>query len=47
MNIPLNHMDEPRLVVPYEEVEKYMWVEQLSRRMPPVSMVKQEFTRES
>jgi hypothetical protein len=47
MDVPLNAMDEPRLVVPYEEMVKYMNVEKLSRSMPSISMVKQEFTGES
>jgi hypothetical protein len=47
MDIPLNPMDEPRIVVPYEEIAKYVKAERSSRRMPPASMVKQEFTGKS
>ncbi|MCJ1365947.1 hypothetical protein MMC16_005072 [Acarospora aff. strigata] len=35
MDIALNAMDEPRLVVPWEDINRYMEAERASRSMPP------------
>jgi hypothetical protein len=39
MDIPLNAMDEPRILVPWEEINGYMEKEQQSRVMPPANEV--------
>ncbi len=43
MDIPLNAMDEPRLVVPWEKIDMYMQIERSSRKIMPVSEVKQGY----
>lgn len=43
MDIPLNAMDEPRVLVPWEEINEYMGKEQSSRGLPPASQVISEF----
>jgi len=43
MDIPLNPMDEPRIVVPWEEINKYMEIEKKSRVIHPTSQVVERF----
>lgn len=43
MDLALNAMDEPRIVVPWEEINKYMETERETRSMPPPSEVISEF----
>ena len=45
MDIPLNAMDEPRILVPWEQINKYMELERKSRKMPPAKDVISEFQR--
>lgn len=50
IDIPINIMDEPRIVVPWEEMDKYMRAERATRKMTPSSMVKNQYpnnTRDS
>ncbi|KAI9822537.1 MAG: hypothetical protein M1827_000256 [Pycnora praestabilis] len=44
MDLPLNAMDEPRLVVPWEDIDNYMEMELASRRTPPPEDVVSEYT---
>ena len=44
MDIALNAMDEPRIVVPWEEIDKYMEIERTTRGMPPPSEVVSDFS---
>lgn len=44
MDLALNAMDEPRIVVPWEEIDKYMEIERATRNMPPPSEVVSEFS---
>ncbi|KAI9801217.1 MAG: hypothetical protein M1825_003491 [Sarcosagium campestre] len=46
MDIPINGMDEPRLVVPWEKIEEYMMAESRSRKLAPVQEVISDFTGE-
>jgi hypothetical protein len=43
MDIPLNAMDEPRIVLPWEDVNKYMEKERAARSMPPAKEVVSDF----
>ncbi|TQS35172.1 hypothetical protein Golomagni_04414 [Golovinomyces magnicellulatus] len=43
MDIALNAMDEPRIVVPWEKVNEYMKVERKKRRMPAAESIISEF----
>jgi hypothetical protein len=43
MDIALNPMDEPRVVVPWEEIDGYMRTAAKTRRMPGVKSVMEEF----
>lgn len=43
IDIALNAMDEPRVIVPWEEMNKYMEIERATRKMPPPSEVISEF----
>ena len=43
MDIALNAMDEPRIAVPWEEINKYMEIERRTRGTPPPSEVVSEF----
>jgi len=43
MDIALNAMDEPRLVVPWEDINRYMEAERASRKMPPPEEVVSEY----
>lgn len=43
MDIPLNAMDEPRILVPWEEIDGYMKTEQEKRSTPPAKEVISEF----
>lgn len=45
MDLSLNAMDEPRINVPWEQVNKYMEVERASRKIPPASKVISEFQK--
>ena len=45
MDIPLNAMDEPRILVPWEEINGYMEKERGSRTMPPASEVVSDFQK--
>lgn len=45
MSLPLNAMDEPRIVAPWEEVNEYMEIERSTRSMAPVNEVVTEFQR--
>ncbi|KAI9799163.1 MAG: hypothetical protein M1833_004203 [Piccolia ochrophora] len=44
LDVPVNGMDESRLVVPWEKIDEYMAAEKKSRQMPPPSEVVQEYT---
>lgn len=44
MDLPLNPMDEPRLVVPWEEIDQYMAHQKKSRILAPKDKVKTNFT---
>lgn len=44
MDLALNAMDEPRIVVPWEEIDKYMEIERATRSMPPPSEVVSDFS---
>ncbi|RSL47595.1 hypothetical protein CEP53_009875 [Fusarium sp. AF-6] len=43
VDMPINYMDEPRLLVPFEELSKLVDQEGSNRRMPPVKEVMTEF----
>ncbi|KAL2071949.1 hypothetical protein VTL71DRAFT_11292 [Oculimacula yallundae] len=43
MDIALNAMDEPRIVVPWEEINRLMEIERTTRVMPPASETIQKF----
>lgn len=43
MDLALNAMDEPRLVVPWEDINRYMEAERASRKMPPPGEVVSEY----
>jgi len=43
MDIPINPMDEPRIVVPWEEIEKYTDIEKKARVIHPTSQVVESF----
>ena len=43
MDIPLNPMDEPRVLAPWEEVNKFMEIERRSRHLTPTSEIVQDF----
>ncbi|KAG4421263.1 hypothetical protein IFR04_005565 [Cadophora malorum] len=43
MDIALNAMDEPRIVVPWEEIDKFMEIERTTKTMPPPTEVISEF----
>ncbi|RDW84821.1 hypothetical protein BP6252_02411 [Coleophoma cylindrospora] len=43
MDIALNAMDEPRIVVPWEEINEYMDIERQTRNMPPAADVIQTY----
>ncbi len=43
MDIAVNAMDEPRLVVPWEDIDRYMEAERASRNMPPPEEVVSEY----
>lgn len=45
MSLPLNAMDEPRIVAPWEKVNEYMEIERSTRSMPPASEVVAEFQK--
>lgn len=45
MDIPLNAMDEPRLVVPWEDINSYMEKASTTRGFPPTSQVKSAYQR--
>jgi len=45
MDIPLNAMDEPRILAPWEEVNALMNRERETRNMPPPGEVIQEFSK--
>lgn len=43
MDIPLNAMDEPRIVTPWETINEYMEIERKERSMPPAAEVSSEY----
>ena len=45
MDIPLNAMDEPRILAPWEEINSLMNRERETRNMPPPGEVIQEFSK--
>jgi hypothetical protein len=45
MDLPLNSMDEPRILVPWEDINDYMEKEQAARMMPPPNEVFSEFQK--
>lgn len=45
MDIPLNPMDEPRIVTPWEEINEYMKTEKKTRAMHPTSQVIERFQK--
>jgi len=44
MDIAVNSMDEPRLTVPWEDMNEYIRKEQAARKMPPPSQVISKFS---
>lgn len=44
MDIALNAMDEPRIVLPWEQINKYMEIERSTRHLPPPEEVVSDFT---
>ncbi len=44
MDLAINVMDEPRLVVPWEQINEYMQAEKKSRKLVPVSEVLSEYS---
>lgn len=44
MDLPINVMDESRMVVPWEEIDGYMEKERASREIVPAGKLKQNFT---
>jgi hypothetical protein len=45
MDIPLNAMDEPRVVAPWEKISEYMEIERKERAMPPAADVVSKFQK--
>lgn len=45
MDIALNAMDEPRIVLPWEQVDKFMEIERSTRSMAPPGDVVKEFSK--
>lgn len=45
MDIPLNAMDEPRVFVPWEDINRYIEIERKERSMPPPAEVSSEFQK--
>lgn len=45
MDIPVNPMDEPRIVAPWEDIAKYMEIEKKTRFIHPTSQVIQHFQK--
>ena len=45
ISLPLNAMDEPRIVAPWEQVNEYMEIERSTRSIPPASEVISEFQK--
>lgn len=45
MDLSLNAMDEPRIVTPWEEIDKLMELERQSRKMPPATEVVTKFSK--
>jgi hypothetical protein len=45
MDLPLNAMDEPRISAPWEEVNRLMEIEKVSRNMPPANEVLSDFQK--
>jgi hypothetical protein len=45
MDLSLNAMDEPRIVVPWEKITEYVEIERKGRAMPPASEVVSEFQK--
>jgi hypothetical protein len=43
MDLALNAMDEPRIVAPWEEIDKYMETERATRKMAPPKQVISNF----
>ena len=43
MDLALNAMDEPRIVLPWEQINEYMEIERKTRSMPPANEVISEF----
>ncbi|KAK3325130.1 capsule associated protein [Apodospora peruviana] len=44
VDMPINYMDESRLLVPWDVIDKYVSKETASRAMPPTSNVIQQYT---
>jgi hypothetical protein len=45
MDLPLNSMDEPRVVTPWEEISELMKIEKATRSMPPPSEVQSNYQK--
>lgn len=45
MDLPLNAMDEPRIVTPWEKINEYVEIERKERSMPPPGEVVSEFQK--
>ena len=45
MDIPLNAMDEPRIVTPWEKINEYVEIERKGRSMPPAKEVTSEWKK--
>jgi hypothetical protein len=45
MDIPLNAMDEPRILVPWEQINEYVGKERASRNLTPVGEVISDFQK--
>ncbi|KAM7211503.1 glycosyltransferase family 90 protein [Rhypophila decipiens] len=44
VDMPINYMDESRLLVPFEDITRYVAKEQATRTMPPASQVVSDYT---
>ncbi|KEY69983.1 hypothetical protein S7711_04001 [Stachybotrys chartarum IBT 7711] len=43
VDMPINYMDEPRLLVPFDQISKLVQIEQRTRVMPPLNRVTSRF----
>lgn len=45
MDIVMNRLDQPRVIVPWEDMQAALKKEEASRALPPAQEVKNEFTK--